>query len=170
MKTKVLFLSVFALSVLLSNQIFAQQEMHNHNSHDCFVKDLSDEQKTKIDAIKLDSEKKIAVYKADVEIKEAELKKLELAEDPSIKDINEKIDEIYVLKADIKKEKVSKRYAIRNELTPEQQAEFDMHRMKKNDGHKSQKGTYKSKMGNNKSHMGNMKTDKKHLNPDCKEK
>ncbi len=162
MKTKVLLLSVFAVAILFSNQMQAQHEEHKSQKKECFLDDLSEDQKTKMEAIKLESHAKIVNYKADVKIKKAELNKLEIAENPSIIDISNKIDEIYVLKAEIEKESAKMHIDIRNELTPDQQKKFDMkkHHVKKN------KNMNKTK----KSSHGHVNCDKKELHHDCKNK
>ena len=103
MKTKLFILTVVFFGVLSAGNLFAQNaETHKHNK-ECLMDDLSDDQKTKIEEIKLNSEKKITVLKADIKIKEAELKKLEISDNPSEKDIHKKIDEIAVLKANVHK-------------------------------------------------------------------
>ncbi len=167
MKTKVLLLSVFVLSLVFSNQLLAQHENHvnckDHKNHkkECLMDDLTEEQKTKIEAIKFESQSKVKVYKADLDIKKAELKKLEIADEPSEKDIHAKIDEMTSLKADIQKERASARIDIRSELTPEQRVKFDSH-----------KSNRKMSMKNSgmKSHHKALDCEHKHLNPDCKNK
>jgi Spy/CpxP family protein refolding chaperone len=132
MKTNLLILSVFAFaSILFSTNANAQCQGGQKNSMEgktCLMEELSPEQKTKVEAIKMESEKKIVQLKADMKIKKAELNKLMIADPMVQKDINAKIDEVSVIKANIEKEKVAKVIAIRSELTPEQKVKFDAHR------------------------------------------
>jgi len=130
MKTKLLFFTALILSgVFFAQSSFSQNPVKEKKT--CLMEDLSPEQQKKIETIKINSDKKIVQYKADLKIKKAEFDKLRIAENPSQKDINLKIDEIYLLKADIKKEKVNTELLIRNELTPEQREKFDLQRSMK---------------------------------------
>lgn len=134
MKTNVKFLSVISLLVFLFvNTTFAQEAKKDQKrSGNCFYEQLTDSQKLQVEAIKLESNKKNIEFKADLKIKKAELDKLLIAENPARKAIDAKIDEISVLKAKIKKEKIDHRLKIREILSPEQRAEFDaMHHGKK---------------------------------------
>jgi Spy/CpxP family protein refolding chaperone len=160
MKNKVLFLSVFALALLFTSQLKAQQASYKNHEKSGFMEDLTEVQKLSIDAIKIENHKKTTLYKADLKIKQAELNKLEVSEEPSISEIHSKIDEIAVLKADIQKEKVSTHILIRNELTPEQRVKFDMH--------KSAKGNMK--MDNVKDQHRNSNSENRMMNSDCKHK
>ena len=131
MKTKVFILSAgIFLLIALPIQMTAQyqQAMQRDTYHDCIIQDLTENQQEKIDAIKVGSYKTTALLRADIDIKEAELDKLLLEDEPSKTKINSKIDEISVLRANIQKENMSKRIDIRNELTPEQKNIFDVHR------------------------------------------
>ena len=131
MKTRLLFLTLVFVSVsIFSISSYAQSPEKDKKA--CLMGDLSPEQQKKIETIKVESDKKIIQYKADIDIKNAELQKLRIAENPSKKDIDLKIDEVYSLKAAVKKEKVAAELLIRNELTPEQRVKFDSHRAMKN--------------------------------------
>jgi Spy/CpxP family protein refolding chaperone len=130
MKTRLLFFTVLILSGLLfSSTAFAQHDCKGQNQDKahkgCIMEELTPDQQKKVETIKMESEKKVTLYKADLKIKKAELEKLMIAENPVQKDINTKIDEISVLKASVQKENVNRRLLIRNELTPEQRAKFD---------------------------------------------
>jgi Spy/CpxP family protein refolding chaperone len=129
MKTNVKFLTVILFVTFYSaNLAFSQEAKKDCKQHQstCIHKDLSESQKTSINAIKLASDKKIAVYKADLKIKNAELDKLLIAENPSKKEIDAKIDDLTKLKGDIKKERIDCRLKIREVLTPEQRVNFDL--------------------------------------------
>lgn len=131
MKTKLIILTVLFFGVLISGNLFSQNNRYYANNRNCVVDDLSDEQKTKIEAIRLQNDKKVKDINADMRIKKAELHKLQVSDNPSKNDINKKIDEISVLRADIQKENASKRIEIRNELTPEQRVKHDLHTSKR---------------------------------------
>lgn len=134
MKTNVKILSLIPLFVFLFvNTTFAQDANKDiKRSGNCFYEQLTDSQKLQVDAIKLESDKKIVEFKADLKIKKAELDKLLIAENPVKKAIDAKIDEISVIKAKIQKEKVDHRLKVREILSPEQRAKFDsMHHGKK---------------------------------------
>ncbi|MDY0143272.1 MAG: periplasmic heavy metal sensor [Bacteroidales bacterium] len=130
MKTKVLFLSVLFLSSIFVGHLSAQQRDYQ-NRKECLIDDLTAEQKTSIDAIKFKSEAKVKNYRADLDIKKAELRKLQVADVPSEKLIHQKIDEISALNTNIRKENASKRIAVRNELTPEQQNVYDSYKLRR---------------------------------------
>ena len=141
MKTRLLFLTVlFVTGLVFSVSTNAQTPLKEKRA--CLMEDLTPEQQKKIETIKIDSDKKVIQYKADIEIKNAELHKLRIADNPVKKDIDLKIDEIYLLKATVKKERIGKELLIRNELTPEQRVKFDSHRAMKNKDmyHKNQPG------------------------------
>lgn len=146
MKTIVKFLTVFFLAgVFSANLAFSQEGKREYKRYqDCVYNDLSESQKSSIDAIKLESEKKTIVYKADLKIKKAELDKLLLAENPSKKNIDAKIDEITKLKGDIKKERIDHRLKVRDVLTPEQRVDFDLKHKGKNFYKNSHYGNKKS--------------------------
>lgn len=137
MKTRLLFLTVlFTSGLIFSNQGFAQHDCKNQDKahKNCIMDDLTPDQQKKIETIKAESDKKVVQYRADLKIKNAELDKLMVAENPAKKDIDSKIDEISVLKSNIQKENVNRRLLIRNELTPEQKVKFDAMHAAKTDG------------------------------------
>ncbi|MDD2633972.1 MAG: periplasmic heavy metal sensor [Bacteroidales bacterium] len=125
MKTKVLFLSVLFLSSIFVGHLSAQQQRDYQNRNWCLIDDLSEEQIVSIDAIRLESESKVREYRAELDIKRAELRKLRIANNPSETTIHQKIEEMSVLNTKIRKENASKRIAVRSELTPEQREVYD---------------------------------------------
>lgn len=136
-------LRLFVLSALLLAGIFTASPMfsqtnlkkHDREHKNCVMDDLSPEQKTKVESIKTESDKKMIQLKADLKIKQAELEKLKVAENPSKKDINAKIDETSALRANIQKEQSNRQLLIREQLTPEQRVKFDQMHAKKVAGH-----------------------------------
>ncbi len=160
MKTNVLLLSVFILIVGFADQVVAQNENRQMNRRDCFYNDLTEDQQNSIETTRIQSNKRIVAYKADLEIKKAELRKMKIAENPSVEEMNRKVDEIAVIKSNMEKEKIAKDVAIREVLTPEQKAKYDMHRAYRKHDNRMHSGM--------KGYSQNMRTDRKHLNPDCR--
>lgn len=127
MKTKFFILPIILFSgLLLCNPVISQEKKQCDQKCCLGIKDLTDEQKLKIEEIHNKSEKKVMQYKADLKIKKAELEKLKIADSPSQKDINSKIDEISSIKANIEKEEIAKLFSVRNELTAEQKSDFNI--------------------------------------------
>ena len=140
MKTQKLVIASLVIvfsSFLLTKPVLAQyagckEHQQSPRSHEYFIEGLNDEQKAKIEKIKLDSGKKIQELKAELKIKDAELDKMMIADNPDKKAIDKKIDEISVIKANIQKERTAAHLAIRSELTPEQRIKFDRHHQMRN--------------------------------------
>ncbi len=164
MKTKLLFFSVLVISGLMFSNIgFAQQDCKSKSGDNktCIMDELTPDQTKKVEAIKLESDRKITLYKADLKIKKAEYDKLMIAESPVKKDIDAKIDEMSVLKSNIQKENVNRRLSIRNELTPEQRVKFDAMQSKKGNGNDCHSGKSDTQM-----HKG---CDKEGMQKGCEE-
>ncbi|MBN2202377.1 periplasmic heavy metal sensor [bacterium] len=87
--------------------------------------DLTEDQRTKIDAMKLEADKAVLPLQAQIEIKSAELKQLMLADKPAAAAIEKKIDEIGGLKTQIQKKRTLHQVAVRGLLTPDQRVDFD---------------------------------------------
>lgn len=86
---------------------------------------LTDEQKGKIEVLRQAHQKEMKNFRLEMDVLDAELRKLEGAENPSEKDINAKIDQITVLKGKEMKASAKNRIAIRSLLTDEQKQAFD---------------------------------------------
>jgi|GEM_PF-3369731 Spy/CpxP family protein refolding chaperone len=93
--------------------------------HQCGSESLTEEQQKKIQELQTALDKQVQTIKADLEIKQAELKKLLIADKPEAGAVNKKIDEIGALKLQLEKLHVQTRLKIREILTPEQRLEFD---------------------------------------------
>ncbi|MBN2486061.1 MAG: Spy/CpxP family protein refolding chaperone [Bacteroidales bacterium] len=91
------------------------------------IPDLSDEQKSKIEDLRVPHLKAMNLYKAEINKLKAELKVLEIADSPDAKKIDSKIDELSSVKNKMDKESSKHRMAIREILTPEQKVIFDAH-------------------------------------------
>ncbi len=162
MKTKVFFLSVFLMCLLTIN-LLAQKERMEYKKHRAemgcvFLDDLTDAQKEKIQAIKIEKHQKNSEMRADLKIKKAELNKMRLSSETPESEINSKVDEIAGIRAEIQKERLACERTILNELTPEQQAKYRMHKGSKRGmhGHKGFKDTYRP-----------MKNKKMRMHPNC---
>lgn len=102
--------------------------------------DLSEEQQTKIDALRTKHLKEVNEIRAQLKIKNAELDALETNAAPSLKTINVKIDEIAVLKTQLQKSRAAHHQEIRAELSDEQKVKFDAHRSNRGNGNGFGKG------------------------------
>ncbi len=102
---------------------------------------LSDEQKSKIDALKTPHQQKMLEMNAEKDKLDAELTQLEIAEKPDMAKINAKIDEITGVENKMAKERSKHHQEVRALLTPEQRVAFD-----------SRKGCCKQGMGMNMEH------------------
>jgi Spy/CpxP family protein refolding chaperone len=125
MKTKLIILSVFFLTTLISLNVNSQNQKAPNGPHDCSYLDLTEAQKTKVEAIHLQKRTSLAEMRADLNVKKAELEKMRVT-DASEKDINAKIDEIATIRANMEKQKVSAEKQVLSELTPEQQEKYKM--------------------------------------------
>lgn len=106
----------------------------NMEQGDCLRKDrmaayldLTEEQQTKIDALKLSHQKKVLHLKNELNEKKAKLRTLQTAEVSDMKAINSIIDEIGTIKTKMAKEQAAHHQEIRKILTEEQRIKFDMH-------------------------------------------
>ncbi len=88
---------------------------------------LSDEQKTQMDKMRLNHQKEMLPLKNLLEEKKARMNSLKTAEKADLKAINALIDEISVIKTQMAKSKAAHHQEIRNVLTEEQRLNFDMH-------------------------------------------
>lgn len=87
---------------------------------------LTDEQKAKIDKMHLALKKELGVIKAKKKLKKAELSAMVIQDNPDMKEINAKIDEVLNLKREIMRKKYAHMIEMRMVLTPEQRVSFDM--------------------------------------------
>jgi len=92
---------------------------------------LSSEQRAKIDKMKLDFIKKQYPLKAKKKALKIELALLATADNPDMKAIDKKIDELLALSKQMMKQKYIHKTAVRKELNDEQRVQFDMAMLKK---------------------------------------
>jgi len=105
-----------------------QQGNKQHPEKMAAYLELTDEQKTKIEALRLDQQKKMLPLKNELGEKEARMKTLSTAEVADMKAINSLIDEMAVIKTKMAKDRAAHHQEIRKILTPEQRIKFDLHR------------------------------------------
>jgi Spy/CpxP family protein refolding chaperone len=89
------------------------------------IPNLSPEQKTKIKAIRIQSQKEILPLKGQLGEKKAKLQTLEMAEKPDMAAINGLIDEMHALEGKISKLRAAQKQEIRKLLTTDQRVVFD---------------------------------------------
>jgi len=89
------------------------------------IPNLTEEQKTKIETFSNDFLKETKILKADLAIKKAELRKLELADEPDQLAINKKIEEIGELRTKLEKKRSDFHQKVRSILTNDQKNYFD---------------------------------------------
>ena len=92
-----------------------------------WMKDLTQEQKDGLKALRLEQMKAMTQYKNKLAEYQAKLRTLTTSEDVKLKDIDKIIDQMSKIKLDVAKEKLKHRLDVRNILTDEQKVRFDMH-------------------------------------------
>lgn len=102
-----------------------------HGGSGCWRASLTDEQRKKLDPLRLEYKKKVYPLKAKLKQAKVELALLIGSDNPKQKDIDKKIDEIAKLKAEKMRLKATHKIAVRKLLTEEQKAKFDMKLLKK---------------------------------------
>jgi Spy/CpxP family protein refolding chaperone len=96
--------------------------------------DLTDEQRKKVDAMDLETEKALLPLRGQIDVRNAELKQLMLADKPDAAAVEKKIDEIGALRTQIEKKRVLQQLAVRGLLTPEQRVDFDRNLLSRRHG------------------------------------
>lgn len=132
------------LVVFGASTVMAQQYKNNSDRPERFergpmsmncISDLTDAQSESIEKIQLGARSQSQVLIADIDIKEAELSKLRIADKADQNAIDKKVDEISVLRVQIRKIRLTCEQEVRSLLTDEQRIEFDSRaRMRKGDG------------------------------------
>jgi Spy/CpxP family protein refolding chaperone len=148
MKTKNFFRLLIVAVLLMSvsaaysqpGKNFENRQMNCNqvNSNCKGIPNLTDEQMQKIEALRIEFLNETNSLKSDLKIKEAELHKLQIADNPDMTAISKKIDEIGSLRTQIQKKKAENHQKVRALLTKEQRVYFDnkpMRYMKNNKMH-----------------------------------
>ena len=105
--------------------------MHGKRNGMMGIKDLTDEQKQKIEKIKLTNQKENLQLRNKLSEKKAQLTTLECADNADMGAINKIIDEMAAIKAEMHKKRAVQKQEIRKILTDEQRLQFDLRSAKK---------------------------------------
>lgn len=111
-----------------------QQSQYNKGERICSYLDLSDDQKEKVDALRLNHQKEMLPLRNELNEKKAQLKTLETVEKADMSAINKLIDDMGMLKTKIAKLHASHRQDVRSVLTEEQRLMFDTRQGRKGRG------------------------------------
>jgi Spy/CpxP family protein refolding chaperone len=95
---------------------------------------LTEEQRKKIDALETETEKALLSVRAQIGVKDAELKQLMLADKADQAAVEKKVEEIGALRTEMEKKRVLQRIAVRGLLTPEQRVDFDRQELRRGHG------------------------------------
>jgi len=133
-----------SLFLTLSTASFAQMKsddgthakMHKHEMSEkkgmcAHIKNLSDDQKQKIEKIEMTCKEDVLQLKSQMKEKKAHLATLEKADKADIAAINATIDEISAEIGTMMKKEAACKQDIRNLLTEKQRLQFDMHKDKR---------------------------------------
>lgn len=121
-------LSLIVFALMISTLAFSQGPNQGKCRAVANIPDLTEEQQTKIDALKAPHLKVMLENRTELDKLNAELKALEIADQPDMAKINAKIDEISAVKTKMAKERSKHRQDVRVLLTDEQKVYFDSHR------------------------------------------
>jgi len=168
MKTNVrILVAMFVILVTTASDIFAQpgRGRGRNDMKNCenAIPDLTDEQKAKIEKLRVAHLKQMTENRNLMAEKKARLRTLTTVDKPDMKAINETIDQITTLKNQHMKARVAHQLDVRNLLTDTQKVYFDANHGKRGkhnfcgdgDGYRHGKGKGKG-MGKG---MGNMEDD-----------
>jgi Spy/CpxP family protein refolding chaperone len=130
MKTKLRFAAVLtALSVFAAVNGFGKEHQRMERMEIrrgcCELPNLTDAQKKQMEEINQNLDKAMIPLKAQVELKQAELKTLLVVEKPDKSAIDKKIEEIGAIRVQIQKKRIGARLDTRALLAPEQRTAFD---------------------------------------------
>ena len=104
--------------------------------------ELTSEQIKKIKAMRLDMAKEMVKLRSELELKQLELKELMSVDEPEIRLIEAKIDEMAPLRTELQKNRIGHRLAVRDVLTPEQKEKLELMRGRGMRHHKGQRGEH----------------------------
>ncbi len=86
---------------------------------------LTDAQRSELGRMRLDMKKKMSVLRAELGVKKAELKALILRDDPDMRAVGRKADEVLSVRKEMMKNRISGVIDVRKVLTPAQRVSFD---------------------------------------------
>ncbi|MBI9069774.1 MAG: Spy/CpxP family protein refolding chaperone [Salinivirgaceae bacterium] len=123
-----------------------QQNSMNRGEYMANLLELSDEQKEKIESLRLNHQKQILPLKNELGEKQAKMRTLNTAENTDTKAINALIDEMGVIKTKMAKIRAAHKQDVRSTLTSDQRVIYDSHigrkgqRGNRGQGHKGNRG------------------------------
>ena len=100
--------------------------------------ELTSEQIKKIKVMHLDMAKETVRLRSDLELKQLEMRELMSVDEPDLRLIEAKIDEMALLRTELQKKHIEHQLAVRNILTPEQRAKLELMRGPSMRHHKGQ--------------------------------
>ena len=107
--------------------------------------ELTSEQIKKIKTMRLDMAKEKIRLRSELELKQLELKELLSADEPDMRRIEAKIDEMAPLRTELQKKRIEHRLAVRNVLTQEQRDKLELMRGARTRHHKGQRGEHQGR-------------------------
>ncbi|MBN2668480.1 MAG: periplasmic heavy metal sensor [Bacteroidales bacterium] len=117
-----------AFVFIVANNLKAQDQATTEkpqNGIEAIIPDLTDQQKTEIEKLRIAHMKEIQQIKNQLDIKKAELKALQTAENPDMNAINKNIEERSALRTDLEKKSAAHHQAVRDLLTDDQKVIYD---------------------------------------------
>jgi len=157
MKIKNLNFAILLLAIALStvsSDLFAQRgqgkQMNREAGHEHFmgkqghgmhqrIPGITDEQQEKMKTLRTKHMKEMTTFRNNLDIKRAELKALQTADNADMKAINKKIDEMGSIKTQMAKKRAAHRQEVRSMLSDDQKVFFDAHagKHRKGKGHRN---------------------------------
>ena len=128
MKANSFLIVTLVLFFALNVDVFAQraQRGYQERAGECLnIPELTEEQKTKIQAIRTQHISQTTTHRAQMDELRARLRTLRLAENPDMTQIESIIDQMASLRAEHMKANTAHHQQIREILTPEQRVVFD---------------------------------------------
>jgi Spy/CpxP family protein refolding chaperone len=91
------------------------------------IPDLTDQQRTQIESMRVKHRKSMMNYRADLRVMEAEIRRMQLSDNVNSAALNDQVDQAFELKAQMTKERLEHKKNIRSLLNNEQKAYFDVY-------------------------------------------
>lgn len=129
---------VFAASTVKAQAPKAEQ-VNRGDGIENFITDLTDQQKTEVEKLRVAHMKEAQQIKNQMDIKRAELKALQTVENPDMDAINKKIEEKAALRTELEKKGAEHKQAVRNILTNDQRVIYDQKMARHGNGMAAQK-------------------------------
>lgn len=147
-KSKTIMLLIASL-VMISSNMLAQRnqgkgQQKGQQKLECNIPNLTDDQQTKIDKLKVEHRKAMLQNRNLMAEKRARLNTLRTADKADMNEINKTIDDMTVLKAKMMKQREAHIQKVRSLLNDEQRVHFDSRPHGKHKGY----GMHRGGMGN----------------------